>query len=316
MNEREREVRAAEEEYGTAAEGVRASEAAEGYERRNVPRRFDSDTDGKSPEELEAEIHRIRRDLDATLTAIERKFSPTQVIDKTLHYLAGGPTDYASNLSRAVKANPIPAALMGISLGWLMMSSEQTPRSAQGSSAALKESLEEARDRAAGATGRVKEKMSEISHSVSDTIHRAGEKMHTLGEKAHRTREDLGQKGHHYGEKIQHQRERYGEKMQHGRERLEEFGHRSEEGYRQVRGGFSQTLNEQPLLLGVLGIAAGVLAGAMIPPTRQEEQWMGEAGGRLREKVEETGREQMEKARRIVTAGAESAREEAERQLH
>jgi hypothetical protein len=47
--------------------------------------------------------------------------SPGQLIDEVLDYVkSSGGGEYAANLGNAVKANPIPMALMGVSMAWLM----------------------------------------------------------------------------------------------------------------------------------------------------------------------------------------------------
>jgi hypothetical protein len=69
----------------------RDREQAEEYrERQDLPDEYVTRQEylsQKSPDELEGEIDRIRQDMDHTLSAIERKLSPGEIIDRSLHYL-------------------------------------------------------------------------------------------------------------------------------------------------------------------------------------------------------------------------------------
>lgn len=64
-------------------------------------------------------------------------------------------------------------------------------------------------------------------------------------------------------------------------------------------------LDEQPLLLGVLGLAAGAIAGALLPASDQENRLLGEARATAAAKVARTSRARREAARE------QSRREEA-----
>lgn len=252
----------------------------------------DRELSGKSVEQLEREIDRIREDMNATLSAIERKLSPGEILDRALHSLRGGPGEYFANLGDSVKANPLPSALVGIGLGWMMFSQGQAARTERGGSAGV--SMEETRGKLSESAGRVKERVSGMTHSVSEKMHHAGEKMHHAGERVHGV----------------------GERARSAREGFSDVSHRSAERVRHAGSNVSDFAHEQPLLLGILGLAAGALVGALIPPTRQEDAWMGSASDRLKEQVTETGREQMERAKEVAGAAAETAREETQRQLH
>ncbi len=70
--------------------------------------------------ELEREIGRTRADIDMTLTAIQERLSPGRLLDQVLDYTKENGGAFAGNLGRSVRDNPLPVALLGIGLGWLM----------------------------------------------------------------------------------------------------------------------------------------------------------------------------------------------------
>jgi len=61
-------------------------------------------------------------------------------------------------------------------------------------------------------------------------------------------------------------------------------------------------LNEQPLVLGAVGVALGAAIAAAVPRTRAEDEWLGEASDRLAHDLEAGGRDQLEKVREAVAA--------------
>jgi hypothetical protein len=75
----------------------------------------------KSSTEIQREIDADRERIEARIGAIQDRMSPGQLVDEVLAYAKGsGGGEYVSNLGKALKANPLPVALMGVSLAWLM----------------------------------------------------------------------------------------------------------------------------------------------------------------------------------------------------
>jgi hypothetical protein len=79
---------------------------------------------------------------------------------------------------------------------------------------------------------------------------------------------------------------------------------------------FRHLRDDQPILFVALGVAVGVVLGAMLPITRKEEEILGETGATVRHKVRDIAAEKMEKAREVTGAAMEAAREETEQQFH
>ena len=78
----------------------------------------------KSSADIEREIESDRERIGEKLSAIQEKLTPGQLIDEALGYLkSSGGAEYIGNLGQSVKSNPVPMALMGISLAWLMAGS-------------------------------------------------------------------------------------------------------------------------------------------------------------------------------------------------
>lgn len=115
----------------------------------------------RRPEQIEADIERTRGDLNATLSAIERRLSPGELVDHGLDYLRhSGARQYAGSLAHAAKRDPIPLALVGVGLAWLMASSRRSDASFA----------------PAGDTAGIGQKLSQTGQRLADTAHAAGER--------------------------------------------------------------------------------------------------------------------------------------------
>ncbi|RYE56306.1 MAG: DUF3618 domain-containing protein, partial [Rhizobiaceae bacterium] len=79
-----------------------------------------TDTAAKSAQ-IEREIEQNRRRIEEKIGAIQERLSPGQLIDEAIAYAKGhGGAEFASNLKSSAVANPLPVALIGIGLAWLM----------------------------------------------------------------------------------------------------------------------------------------------------------------------------------------------------
>lgn len=80
-------------------------------------------------------------------------------------------------------------------------------------------------------------------------------------------------------------------------ERGRELGHRVRSGTGRVQDTWQRMLEDQPLVLGLLGIAAGAALGVALPRTGVEDEWLGEASDDVKRKAVAKGRERLEDVR-------------------
>ena len=78
------------------------------------------ETEHKSSAQLQREIEMQRSRVESTIDQIQEKLSPGQLVDELLAYTKGGGGEFVASLQRNVTANPLPVALLGVSLAWLM----------------------------------------------------------------------------------------------------------------------------------------------------------------------------------------------------
>ena len=81
-----------------------------------------ADTDNRSSDEIQQDIEATRADLDRTISAIEEKLTPGQVVDEMFGYFRNRPGS-GGDLVYWLRENPVPVILIGIGLAWLMFGS-------------------------------------------------------------------------------------------------------------------------------------------------------------------------------------------------
>lgn len=218
----------------------------------------------KDPEELEREIDQTRAEIGNIVHALENKLSPSELIDTALGYVKGGGGEFFSNLSNTVKANPVPTVLTSIGLIWLIAGQNRQPHS-----------------------------------NVTSTGYNAGSTGPSMGEKLSAKTEGIKQQGESLKEKASQMTHSVSESLGNACARASDSGHQASTRLRGgadwARGGFSQLLQEQPLALGAIGIALGALIAAAVPPSRREDEMLGEASDRMTDQLRHKAEEGYEK---------------------
>lgn len=237
----------------------------------------------KDPAVLEREIDQQRAEISDIVHALENKLSPGELIDTALGYVKGGSGEFFGNLSNTVKANPVPTVLTSIGLIWLMAGQNRQPQPHYSSSSgtSVKDKLAESKDRLA-------DKFSGLKHQGADVRDKTGQMGHNMSASVTDAGNRVRDSSRQAADSLQHQADR-------------------------ARGGFNHLLTEQPLALGAIGIALGALLAASVPPTRREDELLGQASDRmtnnLRHKAEEGYQTASEKGQEVV----DQVRHEVER---
>ena len=83
----------------------------------------------------------------------------------------------------------------------------------------------------------------------------------------------------------------------------------------EVKQGAQQAVSvaqENPLGLAIGAVAAGFIAGMLIPSTRVEDEKMGEMADQVKDQVKQTGQEAMERGKQVAQEAASAAKETAQ----
>lgn len=274
----------------------------------NTPNETSTDPGTKSAAEIERDVHASRARVEQTLDQIQDRLSPGQLIDQTVTYLRdGGGGEFARNLGESVKQNPLPVALIAAGVGWMMLGGHQYRSNGDSEPTDWDDhhdrfgepyvGLAERHPTYAGFdapgadTTSASGAASDLGDRLKDTARDAKDSLGALGDE---TRERIADAGSDAADRARHLRER-------ARQRS-----------RRVKQSVLQTINEQPLILGAIGLAIGAALGAAVPPSEVEDRLMGETRDEALRRAEEVGREQAEKARDAAATIAAAARDEAE----
>lgn len=107
----------------------------------------------KSSAQLEREAEQTRAELAATLEELRSRISPGQLLDQTLDFAReSNAGEFVRNLGRDARDNPLPLALIGTGIAWLML--------ANGRRRGFDAALTEGTNGASGAFGAIDESKS------------------------------------------------------------------------------------------------------------------------------------------------------------
>src|ERR1700741_2713591 len=87
-------------------------------------------------EQLKREAEEARWRLSATLDELRTRMTPGRGVDQLIDYTLDGPVaEFLRNLGREAWENPMPLALIGIGVAWLIVASNRTSRAIVASAA-------------------------------------------------------------------------------------------------------------------------------------------------------------------------------------
>jgi hypothetical protein len=219
----------------------------------------------KSAADVEREVETSRSNLDRTVEALKDKMTPGQLFDEASRALGSTGQQVFSKFVEQAKENPMPLAVMGLGLAWLMSGSGR--RSGSGYPVYEPRSFAPGGGNGiAGAAHGIGEKAADLVSGVKDKVAGAKDRL------ADATG-SVGEAGRSAAQSVS-------AAAQSTLEKADQYRH-------QAQRSFSQVLEAEPLLIGAIGLAVGAAIGASLPHTDVEDR----AVGPLRDKVLEKGKE-------------------------
>ena len=259
------------------------------------------------------EIERTRADMSETVDAIQERLSPQnlkeQAKDRVKEATVGRARDARSGVIDTVRANPLPAALTGIGLGWLLMSArKQSP----------------AQPRYRDDAYRYRTPTNEYAREVDEYpvapkyLPREGDEGASAGETLGRARDRVGetatQAQDKAGDLAGRAQDKAGDLGSRVQDRASRLGSQARHQASRAGSGFQRMLNENPLTVGALAVGTGAAIGLAIPETSKEHEVMGEARDTVVEKAQEKAQEVQQSVQRVAEEAQGAAQQEAENQ--
>lgn len=330
------------------------------------------------PEAIRLQIQRTRSRMGVTIDEIQKRLSPDYIKEQATETLREAASDrveqftqtaedtmnsWRMNAMNTIKDNPVPAALIGIGLGWLLLSernrddeydfdyeydrtyygnrpvgpygytgesrygwtgdrpsrmrsryevdydeerelmgmvddaqgwvedtAEMAQRKAERAANAAQRKAQQA---ASAVSGQASDMASSVRRTVSETSDSAQHHASDFADEAQRMAADARMQARLTAEQAQR-----------------EFNYRM----RQTKKTFWNTMEENPMAIGIAALAAGALVGLVIPGTQRENELMGERRDQLLEEAGQTVQQTVRKAQTVAERTAETAMAEAKRQ--
>ena len=102
------------------------------------------------------------------------------------------------------------------------------------------------------------------------------------------------------------------DQYEYGSRQLDQARHRSVQQLQQARGQIGRFVSENPLMVGVVGLAAGLVIGALLPRTRQEDRAFGSWADEVRDQGLRYAREATQRGREYVEGALGNDGDESE----
>jgi ElaB/YqjD/DUF883 family membrane-anchored ribosome-binding protein len=258
--------------------------------------------ENKTSREIEHDVERTRARMTDTLDELRARMSPGQIVDEVLDYARdSGGGKMVQNLGRTVQDNPAPLLLIGAGVAWMMATSGSRSRDEQWYPRADREGNVRA-DREGNGNEPVDEGSSwaDAAASIGESVRHAGEQMSDTVSGMASAAADAASSVRDSAARTMHDL----------RDRASSAGGPAYRKSRDMGGNIASMLNEQPFMLGALGVALGVALGAALPETEAEDSLMGEASDAVKEQASKG----YEKAKAVAKKTLDKVADEAQAQ--
>jgi len=264
-----------------------------------------------SSAQLEQEAEQTRAELARALDELRERITPGQLVDQAVDYAkdSGGGV-FVRNLGNQMTTNPLPVALIGAGVAWLMLSNGvRSARSSRGREDAIDRARRAAIDTAArmadagqAAGARTSEwasaqarsgQASEVAGSAAQGAASTYEAAKSRVSAAYGEFSDTAAEAY---DRLSDSASRATSTMS---ETASSFGQRTAAASRDML----QFCKTQPLVLAGIGMALGAIFGALIPPTETEDRLMGESSDQLKDQARDVAEDQIQRAK-SATANA------------
>lgn len=325
----------------------RASDAASAMESHAA------EAEPESPKQIREQIEQTRGDMSETIDAIQDRLNPDRLKEQVkesvreatigrAEQMVSDVTDTARHTGNSVldrvKANPVPAALIGIGLGWMMLRGksdqgaggrtyryERYDRSAPDyvpehesyrdygdyERRGYPSTRRAGRYQSGGGQSGVGAAAGQVGDTARQAVSGAGDKVQQAAGQATDTMQHVaGQAGDAVQNVAGHAQQLGGQAV----DQVQQFG--TDMQYRVARARYSLEglLEDSPLAVGAIALAAGAAVGLAFPTTEPESRMMGQARDSFMQKAQETAQQTLDKVQYVAGAAKDTAQEEAQKQ--
>ncbi|MBX2999674.1 MAG: DUF3618 domain-containing protein [Caldilineaceae bacterium] len=308
------------------------------------------DRDPNDPRVIRQNIERRRAQMSETINRIQYRLDPDRLRyeaeEAVREATIGKVEDMAYKARRKVertqrgmiqkvKSNPIPAALIGLGLGWLMMSGNNEDeydydydryrygydrydfdddydydlydrsRFMGGAEYDMRYQGYPSADYRYGDRG--------MGRGFESDRSRMDEARGRISQAADSARDQVEGAVHQAQDQLEHVKDRVQEGASELSDRVQnqaqQLRYQARMQSRRTRRNFDQAMDSNPLAVGALALAAGALIGLAVPSTEAENRWMGEHRDELLDEAKEQLQEGMEKVKSVANEAKHAVQE-------
>ena len=287
---------------------------------------------GPEAAQIRSDIEHTRADLSETINALQEKLDPTRIAEQVKDQIREKATEaydtaktavkeatigkaekIVSNVSEAVtdmtgragtaiksssavqyiRDNPIPFALVGIGMGMLALNARKKEHSSYSSGRKADFNVYSSSGMGnASATDQpsITDRARSAVSGVADTARAATERATSAVSSAASSVRDVASSA------------------------ADTASQKFNQGTRVVGDRYNNMLQENPMALGVVALAAGALVGMVLPGTRVEGEYLGEARDRLVDQAKSVAQEAVGKVQRVTEEAGRTLKEAAQKE--
>lgn len=280
----------------------------------------------RSSTEIRRDIERTRAEMDETVDALERRFSPGQLVDEAWQLFKRE----GRGAGDIVRDHAVPLALMGLGVAWLAVE-RATGDSAGDTTRRIRHTA--ADEPAEGRRGpyrgdavnhedrdwehnspSIGDRVRDIGHSAKDAVRSVTDRAGDALEGAKHAVSGAVHAGGEGKDAASGAGERAGEMADQVREGALRRAHQAKDMARQragqVKHGFEDVLDRSPLTLGALSFGLGIATGLAVPTTRWEDERLGRTADALKDGVREAGSDIAHEVGAVAAETASAVRDE------
>lgn len=254
---------------------------------------------------MQREIRTRQSRIGDTLDSLRHRLAPNTLKEHTMNRMTNRMSSGASSMGDMVRGNPVPLALIGVGLGWMLLS-----RSGMDQRIAKSGAMRSVRNTAGSTARYARDTFYSATDSVRDAAGNLYDRAGDMAGDAYEQASDAagrmsgggtydGRTGGPAGRGMPQQQRSSGRSMTGSMSR--QLGH--------VTTSFWDLVEDHPLVAGVMGVAMGAAIGASIPSTQYEERWVGDYASQVTGAAKEAAQDVIERGTRAAEAAAEAARE-------
>jgi ElaB/YqjD/DUF883 family membrane-anchored ribosome-binding protein len=242
--------------------------------------------------ELRAEIEQTREEMSETVNEIQNRLHPRNMASNAADSIKETAAERTRDIVESepvqyVRANPIPAAMIGVGiagLAWLAFGGREASH---------------VRHRSRYARG-----WREPGYYGDDAYRMQSRDDYDYG--AYGSYDPAQRRGEQYASQLA---DRAGDMADQVRHTADDVTRRARMQARRAQHGLERTWNESPLLIGAASAVLGALVGLSVPETEVENEWMGESRDQMIEGVQQTVRDKVDDVQHAATKAVDQVKD-------